>query len=613
MSFVGGTANDKIRTRQILQKLSVNLGAKSVPVFSGVQTSDQIISTLPDGGLSPFKIVSKVLNQNLNAEFINGHRAEEFIGGGGAGGTVQRVLATAPLYSSAGVRPTITIVQTEITNLNSALTTGLLKIATTTGLLSSITDNSSNWNTAYTDRYKWDGGDTGLNAGTGRTSLGLGSAALNNTGDFLLVGGTAVNSALLESHNAAYFQVAGSYQPLMTNLTSLAALTFVSTSFVKMTLAGTFGLDTATYLTSVNLTTATTTNLTGFIKGNGSVLSADNSTYLTALTDTLATVMARGATTALQLTSTLAIGTSPFAVTSTTVNTNLNADLWDGYEFASYLNQAVLTSSSPSFVTATLSTQLIAPLIQTAATGSILSLQPNATGTGESIGFFKSLTTAQTPQPHPQLIWYDYCTNTGYGAAGPINMQLGFDTLGRFIFTGTGSGAGGQGYFLGYRFVGGFVNIGDDTKFAFGDSNDSYIRWSTVGNDFLNIQTYCNTAADSGNIVINSANTAPTSNYPTVANPTLRIQATSSTIAHYIQFYHDQTNGIIDIGTGNLNITPAGGIVAVTGAGSFTTDVKAATFHVGTDAGIDATVSYVDTLLGAKTLSFKKGILTAQA
>lgn len=36
----------------------------------------------------------------------------------------------------------------------------------------SITDNSSNWNTAYTDRLKWDGGSTGLNAATGRTSLG---------------------------------------------------------------------------------------------------------------------------------------------------------------------------------------------------------------------------------------------------------------------------------------------------------------------------------------------------------------------------------------------------------------------------------------------------------
>jgi hypothetical protein len=37
---------------------------------------------------------------------------------------------------------------------------------------SSITNNSSNWNTAFTDRLKWDGGSTGLVAATGRTSLG---------------------------------------------------------------------------------------------------------------------------------------------------------------------------------------------------------------------------------------------------------------------------------------------------------------------------------------------------------------------------------------------------------------------------------------------------------
>lgn len=56
-----------------------------------------------------------------------------------------------------------------------------------------------------------------------------------------------------------------------------------------------------------------------------------------------------------QLTNTVAIGTSPFVITSTTVNTNLNADLWDGYQFADYLNQAVKTTSSPSLVRLTLS------------------------------------------------------------------------------------------------------------------------------------------------------------------------------------------------------------------------------------------------------------------
>lgn len=48
---------------------------------------------------------------------------------------------------------------------------GLVKI--TGGSTSAVTDNSSNWNTAYTDRLKWDGGATDLVAATGRASLGL--------------------------------------------------------------------------------------------------------------------------------------------------------------------------------------------------------------------------------------------------------------------------------------------------------------------------------------------------------------------------------------------------------------------------------------------------------
>jgi len=47
-----------------------------------------------------------------------------------------------------------------------------IALSTGTTWTTSITNNSSNWNTAYTDRLKWDGGSTGLVASTGRTSLG---------------------------------------------------------------------------------------------------------------------------------------------------------------------------------------------------------------------------------------------------------------------------------------------------------------------------------------------------------------------------------------------------------------------------------------------------------
>ncbi len=48
---------------------------------------------------------------------------------------------------------------------------GLVK-RTASNTLGVITDNSTNWDTAFTDRLKWDGGATGLVAATGRTSLG---------------------------------------------------------------------------------------------------------------------------------------------------------------------------------------------------------------------------------------------------------------------------------------------------------------------------------------------------------------------------------------------------------------------------------------------------------
>jgi hypothetical protein len=47
-----------------------------------------------------------------------------------------------------------------------------IAVSTGTTWTTSITNNSSNWNTAYTDRLKWDGGSTGLTASTGRASLG---------------------------------------------------------------------------------------------------------------------------------------------------------------------------------------------------------------------------------------------------------------------------------------------------------------------------------------------------------------------------------------------------------------------------------------------------------
>jgi hypothetical protein len=69
---------------------------------------------------------------------------------------------------------------TDTLNANS----GLWKATYTT-----VHGTSSQWDTAHDDRLKWDGGSTGLNAGTGRTSLGLGTIATQAAGSVDIDGG----------------------------------------------------------------------------------------------------------------------------------------------------------------------------------------------------------------------------------------------------------------------------------------------------------------------------------------------------------------------------------------------------------------------------------------
>jgi hypothetical protein len=51
----------------------------------------------------------------------------------------------------------------------------------TAGTISYLTDNSTNWNNAFTERAQWDAGALNLVAATGRSSLGLSN--VDNTTD----------------------------------------------------------------------------------------------------------------------------------------------------------------------------------------------------------------------------------------------------------------------------------------------------------------------------------------------------------------------------------------------------------------------------------------------
>ena len=116
-------------------------------------------------------------------------------------------------------------VPTGFTNGTSVTTSGNLTLGFATGYSLPTTASQTNWDTAYTNRI------------TSLTTTGSSGSA------------TLVSNTL----NIPTYTLSGlGGQPLATNLTSLSGLAYVSSSFVKMTAAGTFSLDTNTYYLSSN-------------------------------------------------------------------------------------------------------------------------------------------------------------------------------------------------------------------------------------------------------------------------------------------------------------------------------------------------------------------------
>ena len=114
---------------------------------------------------------------------------------------------------------------------------GTLSLAFASGYSLPTTASQTNWDTAYTNRI------------TSLTTTGSSGSA------------TLVTNTL----NIPTYTLSGlGGQPLATNLTSLSGLTYASTSFVKMSAAGTFSLDTNTYLTGNQ-----TITLSGDVSGSG--------------------------------------------------------------------------------------------------------------------------------------------------------------------------------------------------------------------------------------------------------------------------------------------------------------------------------------------------------
>jgi hypothetical protein len=92
---------------------------------------------------------------------------------------------TSATNGSAGTGTVTSVGMTTPTGLtvtgSPVTTSGTLALSMTSGYAIPTTSSQTNWDTAYTDRLKWDGGATGLTASTGRTSLGVTATGADTT------------------------------------------------------------------------------------------------------------------------------------------------------------------------------------------------------------------------------------------------------------------------------------------------------------------------------------------------------------------------------------------------------------------------------------------------
>ncbi len=192
------------------------------------------------------------------------------------------------------------------TNL-AALATGLLKNTTGTGVPTIITDNSTNWNTAFTNTLNWNGGSTSLVAATGRTSLG---GTTVGQSFFTLVNPTAITFARINADNSVSALDAATFRTAIGAGTSSTVGTV--TSVAALTL-GTTGTDVSSSVATGTTTPVITLNIPTASASNRGALSATDWTTFNNKSNTTGTVT----NVAMTVPTGLTIGGTPITTTGT--------------------------------------------------------------------------------------------------------------------------------------------------------------------------------------------------------------------------------------------------------------------------------------------------------
>ena len=220
-------------------------------------------------------ISSTELITNLNADLLDGSHASAFQA---AGTYVTSVTGTAPVASSGGTTPAISmpvatsladgylssVNWTTFNNKENALTfaatdfdrvVDAISIDYTNGQAASGTLKGFLTSADWTTFNGKQAGHVNLTSFAGLTYVSTSFVKMSGANTFSL----DTNAYSLTSHNHS-----GVYEPTDADLTAIAALGFTSTSFLKKTAADTWALDTNTYLTGNQ-----TITLSGDVSGSG--------------------------------------------------------------------------------------------------------------------------------------------------------------------------------------------------------------------------------------------------------------------------------------------------------------------------------------------------------
>lgn len=219
------------------------LGAASATTINGLSFTANGTGFSIAGGTSTSKTLN--INNTLTLAGTDGSTLNI-----GAGGTLGSNAFTSTSYypnSNPSSYIPLTAISSTATGLTYTNTTGVFSLTSGYIIPTTASYNNTNWDTAFTNRI------------TSLTTTGSSGAA------------TLSSNTL----NIPIYTLAGlNGQASSTNLNSISGLSFSSTSFVKMTGASTFALDTNTYLTSgtgVTTFSGGTTGLTPSSATSGSI------------------------------------------------------------------------------------------------------------------------------------------------------------------------------------------------------------------------------------------------------------------------------------------------------------------------------------------------------